>query len=310
MWRPALFMDALASFRRLGDRWHTAWCLWMVGLWEATDGAPHAALVAYEEALALFRGAGDDWGTAHVLRVLGDLARREGQVERARMLLAESQDLHRRLGDKRGLSINLCSLGGLMQRQRDHTHAAAYYAEALRLSSETADTREQANALLGFGGLAFDEKQVERAARLLGAAATLIAGTRVAPPVAFTGEYAEAIYRMSDADPKGRVARAYAEGQAMDAAAAAADALELARTLAGRPAADSANAPRSPLSGREQEVTALVAEGLTNRQIAERLIISERTADGHVGNILSKLGFSTRAQIAAWCVEQGLRVGA
>ncbi len=54
------------------------------------------------------------------------------------------------------------------------------------------------------------------------------------------------------------------------------------------------------LSPREAEVARLVAEGLTNRQIAERLVISERTAQNHVQHILTKLGFSRRSQIAAW----------
>lgn len=57
------------------------------------------------------------------------------------------------------------------------------------------------------------------------------------------------------------------------------------------------------LSPREAEVAALVAEGLTNRQIAERLFISERTAQNHVQHILTKLGFTTRSQIAAWRVR-------
>ena len=57
------------------------------------------------------------------------------------------------------------------------------------------------------------------------------------------------------------------------------------------------------LSSREAEVARLVAEGLTNRQIAERLVISERTAENHVQHILTKLGFATRSQIAAWSVR-------
>ena len=57
------------------------------------------------------------------------------------------------------------------------------------------------------------------------------------------------------------------------------------------------------LSPREAEVAALVAEGLTNRQIAQRLVISERTAQNHVQHILTKLGFTTRSQIAAWRVR-------
>jgi DNA-binding NarL/FixJ family response regulator len=50
-------------------------------------------------------------------------------------------------------------------------------------------------------------------------------------------------------------------------------------------------------------VAALVAEGLSNRAIAERLVISERTASNHVQRILTKLGFSSRSQIAAWVVR-------
>ena len=62
----------------------------------------------------------------------------------------------------------------------------------------------------------------------------------------------------------------------------------------------------SPLSRREGEVAALVARGLTNRQIATELVISERTVDGHVASILSKLDFATRAQVAVWAAQQGL----
>jgi pimeloyl-ACP methyl ester carboxylesterase/class 3 adenylate cyclase/DNA-binding CsgD family transcriptional regulator len=60
------------------------------------------------------------------------------------------------------------------------------------------------------------------------------------------------------------------------------------------------------LSRREREIAVLVALGLSNRQIAEELVISPATAERHVANILGKLGFHTRAQVAAWAVEQGL----
>jgi len=67
------------------------------------------------------------------------------------------------------------------------------------------------------------------------------------------------------------------------------------------------NGPRQqPLSPREQEVATLIAQGLTNREIAEALAISERTASNHVQHILNKLGFSSRARIAVWAVAHGL----
>lgn len=58
------------------------------------------------------------------------------------------------------------------------------------------------------------------------------------------------------------------------------------------------------LTRREMEVAALVAQGLTNREIAKRLFISERTADGHLEHIRDKLSVGTRAQMTAWVVRQ------
>ena len=58
------------------------------------------------------------------------------------------------------------------------------------------------------------------------------------------------------------------------------------------------------LTPRQRDVVALITRGLSNRQIAERLVISERTADRHVSNILTKLGLATRSQISAWTSER------
>jgi DNA-binding CsgD family transcriptional regulator len=60
------------------------------------------------------------------------------------------------------------------------------------------------------------------------------------------------------------------------------------------------------LTARECEVASLIVQGKTSREIADLLVITERTAEVHVSNILGKLGFTSRAQIAAWAVERGL----
>jgi len=62
----------------------------------------------------------------------------------------------------------------------------------------------------------------------------------------------------------------------------------------------------SGLTVREQEVAARVARGLSNRQIAEALVFSERTAEAHVAHCLAKLGLASRSQLAAWAVMHGL----
>ena len=61
-----------------------------------------------------------------------------------------------------------------------------------------------------------------------------------------------------------------------------------------------------PLSRRECEVAKLVAAGLTNRQIGQRLFIAERSAEGHIERIRDKLGVRSRTEIATWAVERGL----
>jgi non-specific serine/threonine protein kinase len=76
-------------------------------------------------------------------------------------------------------------------------------------------------------------------------------------------------------------------------------ALERSAVPAPRAAADD-----SGLTKREREVAALIAEGLSNREIAARLVVAQRTAEGHVENILSKLGFTSRAQVAGWLAAQ------
>ena len=83
--------------------------------------------------------------------------------------------------------------------------------------------------------------------------------------------------------------------------------LEALERRLGRRDAEQSEGPVE-LTPREREVLALVAEGLTNAELAERLYISPRTAGVHVSNILAKLGMSSRTEAAAWAVRSGLGV--
>jgi DNA-binding NarL/FixJ family response regulator len=58
------------------------------------------------------------------------------------------------------------------------------------------------------------------------------------------------------------------------------------------------------LTRRERQIAELIRDGLSNKEIADTLVISRRTAEAHVENILSKLGFTSRTQVAAWIAEQ------
>jgi DNA-binding NarL/FixJ family response regulator len=96
------------------------------------------------------------------------------------------------------------------------------------------------------------------------------------------------------------------EGTSMSADEAVAFALEEQPVSAPAPAGTRADetAAASPLTRREQQIAELVAEGLSNKDIASRLVIAQRTAEGHVERILVKLGFTSRSQVAAWVAER------
>ena len=132
----------------------------------------------------------------------------------------------------------------------------------------------------------------------------LTAAGRAAERGGAAGYLAEARQHLASAllarDGPGDVdrARSLADASGRTIHALGLDALAGAGTALGRALATRAGG--SVLSPREEEVAALVAEGLTNPQIAERLVISTRTAQNHVQHILTKLGFSSRSQIAAW----------
>jgi non-specific serine/threonine protein kinase len=139
------------------------------------------------------------------------------------------------------------------------------------------------------------EGRAEEAAALLGAAAA-VRGDE--PPSMYRGDR-ERTDRCREAaltalgEPGFR--RAYERGAGLGRDEAIALALGRA---ADRPAAR--REPDSPLSQREREIATLVAEGLSNREIAERLSISIRTAENHVSHILVKLGMRSRAQLVRW----------
>ncbi|WP_040826076.1 protein kinase domain-containing protein [Nocardia jiangxiensis] len=97
-----------------------------------------------------------------------------------------------------------------------------------------------------------------------------------------------------------KFAGAFRRGQSMGMDAALAFAV-------GKDSATATSRPSELLTNRERQVADLVAQGLSNKQIAAKLVISQRTAQGHVEHILAKLGFNSRVQIAAWVIDDPSR---
>ncbi len=185
------------------------------------------------------------------------------------------------------------------------SRAAALFTECLAVAQAIADSRRLAECLEGFGELAAKAGRVERAARLLGAAQALrdANGSVVEPVDRPIHVRSIAAARQALGDPA--FTAAWDTGRATPLEQMIDEALT-ASVLSNAAKRSTHSTSAGPLTAREWEIVKLISRGLTNPQIAAQLVISRRTADRHVSNILNKLGFTTRAQVAAWTVERGM----
>jgi predicted ATPase/DNA-binding CsgD family transcriptional regulator len=300
-----LASEALTILRRLGDDWGAANALMNLASIVKNIGDVAAAVPLEDESLALKRRTGDLLGLGLVLNNIGVTAERLGDLETARTRYEESLAIKRQIGDRWGSSYSLLNLGTVTLAHGDHDTAAAWYDEALRLASQLGDRFIVAECLHGLGAVAGTRSAIDGAVRLFAAAEALrdsigarLSGHRRAEDDRRIGEVRASLSEEA-------FAALWAEGQSMPLDEAIACALSVAEPSATseEPAPSADN---DPLSAREREVATLLAQGLTNRRIAEELVVATSTVDRHVVNILRKLDLTSRAQVAAWAVAQGL----
>ena len=159
------------------------------------------------------------------------------------------------------------------------------------------------HVLDGFVVLAAAQGQPDSALRLGAASLTLREAIGAPLDPSFVVYRERSLAAVRRASGPGPAAAAWAAGRAMSAEQTIAAALAVATGGLRQPKASHSSATgRRPdeLTARENEVARLVALGMSNQQIAGTLVISERTVESHVGNILDKLGLSARTQIVAW----------
>jgi predicted ATPase/DNA-binding NarL/FixJ family response regulator len=298
-----IFNEALATYSQLGIVSGVAGVLGSLGLVAHERGDAATATRYHEQSVALAREIGDRWSLGIALNNLGEALRDLGEGTAARAAIEESLAIGRDRGDRRGVAFALDNLGGLARARGDVPEAARMYAEALQIRRSLGEKLEISRTLDNMAALAVATHESAPAVRLAAAASTLrqSTGAGKSPAEAPARDALEQARRKL-----GETAyqSAWEAGSAMTVEQAVEYALAHLPRDAGKPAA------RERLSRREREVAVLITRGLTNRQIAAELVISERTADTHVQNILNKLGFSTRAQVAAWAAREGLDAGA
>ena len=313
------FEESVAIYRELGagGRWSLALVLQGLGMVADVRHDKPAAHRFYAESLALRRELGDPWGLAQSIDDLGARQLADGDLDAAHSSYVEALEIARQTGDRRLIATELSGMAFLAAAQGDVSRAVTLYAEALPLDAELHDRWGAASHLSALAELAASADQqmaVATAPVLWGIVEGLFSAMGARRPSA-ERDLRMTATRSRLGDTVFEVA--WSAGRGMTFEQGIAYALAAAQTLAEPLAASPVQPqPRTPLqsvkesygglTGREREVAALVAQGMSNHEIAVTLVLSERTVDTHVGNILSKLGFSSRTQIAIWAVEIGL----
>jgi non-specific serine/threonine protein kinase len=228
---------------------------------------------------------------------LGDLARIDGDLLRAEALYSESLALWRSVHGTPGTASALHKLGQTARRRGDTATAARLVLESLELQREIGNKQGLVECLAALAGLAFEWSSAERAVELLGAAEAALEqlGAPLAP--------ADAVDFSRD-QARGRACLAPAVWEAADRRGRASGLLEALALAQAVPVEQASSVSSGVLSRREEEVVALIARGMTNREIAAALTISEKTAANHVEHIMTKLDLRSRAQVAVWAVRR------
>jgi DNA-binding NarL/FixJ family response regulator len=208
--------------------------------------------------------------------------------------------LWRAAGDETGIARGAHNLAQTARDVGDLPRAADLLRESLAATAEMGDRHQRASTLAALVAVAAQRQPSIAAATLYGAAEAEMAaaGIMLDPIDAEPFARADTLLRAALGDERARDAQA--RGRLLEPEQTD---LLVKRLLAGDEGADAAD---GGLSRREREVVGLLAAGLTNAEIASRLVLSEHTVHRHVANILVKLGARSRAAAAVTAAERGL----
>jgi DNA-binding CsgD family transcriptional regulator/tetratricopeptide (TPR) repeat protein len=302
---PACIEECLSLFRELDDPRGIARGLLVEGWAAPIQGDLQRAMDAHRESAEECRRAGDEQGVVLALTGLANTATLAGEYDQARRFNEEALTLARLLGDVHSQAQVLEALGLVAVEQGDTGLARAHFAESIPLCLAVGSLELLCYCLVGLAGVALAEGGLERAAQLLGAAEGLRerSDLGVWPVRQVIQQRQVTTLRARMAANTAALDAAWAQGRGQSMASAARLALEDAAESVPVAVARTTN---DGLTAREQEVAVLIAQGKTSKEIADSLIISERTADTHAAHIRDKLGLRSRAEIAAWATRHGL----
>jgi predicted ATPase/DNA-binding CsgD family transcriptional regulator len=315
--------EALAAAEASGNDWEAGLSLAARAAIAVRQSKLKSAQRAYEAALEVL-GDNNRWGIAQVEYGMGTLARARGDAEMAVRYFQDAMVIFRELDAWPEIARCQAGIGWIAVTSGDFGLAQESLAEGLRLNQACGQRLGIARGLEAFAALAVVRQQPERAARLAGAACQLREslghgagiGSRIEEVLEFArdriGTSGAAALFAEGREMRGEDATSYAlgsdDGQSASGPSQAGepawtDPARLGRVGGLRHDAGGAHRSPSPLTPREHEIVLLIAQGLSNKEIADELVISPATAARHVANILAKLGFTSRTQVASWATR-------
>src|SRR6266851_1600388 len=285
----------------LADAGWVAWALNCLGQAHRHRGDLAAAAEIFEEASSFLKESTSRRLLSVVRCSVALIAIETGDYPGGSALLTDCVATARAEVDVFWLPIYLDGQARAQLGMKDHQAAIISWKEAVSVNRRINDFAGIVNGVNGLSCVAAATGADDRALRLAAAAGRLSGEWSVHsdPWLRRRAEAAEQRSRSRFGARKSE--EAWKEGWALSTKQAIDYALDESEPQRG--------ADAGPLSRREQEVVKLVAAGMTNRQIAERLFIAERTVDNHLEHVREKLAVKTRAQIAAWVVQRGLAPG-
>jgi predicted ATPase/DNA-binding CsgD family transcriptional regulator/tetratricopeptide (TPR) repeat protein len=311
----ALFEETLRMHRELRNKRGIAASLLRLG-WTIyySQGEPALARSLLQEGLALFRELGDKEKIADSLNTLGWVVLQQDETAMAHSLAQESVVLFRELGQPIGIAESYLLLARVAALQGDQAAARALYEQSLALCKQGADNWDIACGLEGLASVVAAQGETIWAAGLWGAAEALRQSIGAPMPPVERAPYERSVAAVRAHLGEHVFTTTWVQGRAMTPdQVLAAQGRPVPTIPAPPPPATPTASPAkslapSPvgLTPREVEVLRLVAQGLTDAQVAQALVISRRTVNSYLTTIYSKIGVSSRSAATRYAMEHHL----
>jgi DNA-binding NarL/FixJ family response regulator len=311
-WAASFIDECLSLYQDLNDPLSLAHATSMAGLNYAGIQQYDTAEPMMDLGVQRYLAVSATWNAAMLLNFWSAIPRNRGDYVAAKRLTEQALALAQQHGDRVTMYSSLYNLASIAQAQGVYTDALYHFRAALALAVEIRDGGNMVSCLEGIAAVRAAQGDVASAAQLWGAAEALLERNEAAvySYVPDRSHYAQFIDRARRLVPAERWSSLWNAGRTQR--------LDQTLVLAQHDESIVADYPSVPSDGlmiaetgefltpRELDVLRLIGQGLRNRMIAERLVISEKTVQNHISNIFAKLQVNDRSEAIIWASQRNL----